>query len=510
MSFLLERIAGFARDEPTRRALSEGDRHLDYGSLWSQANALAAQFVRSGLAPGERVALILPNSIEAVVATYATWLAGGVIVPLNAQAKARDFEPWLLHSGARIVVHEAAHPDAALAVQALAVQPLEIVVGEGTLPANALRWRDALAGDAPAAIIEIDEHALAMIVYTSGTTGQPKGVMLSHANLAANVESIVSYLGLTADDSIVSVLPFYYSYGASVLHTHLAVGAHLVIESNLVFPHLMVETMARERVTGFSGVPSTFVLLLNRVALEKYDLSSLRYVTQAGGAMTPTTTTRLRAALPQARVFIMYGQTEATARLAWLPPDRIEEKPGSVGVPIPGVEIEIRSENGQPAARFEVGDVYVRGANVMLGYWRDPDASAAVLQDGWLRTGDMGHLDADGFLFLSGRRSDMIKTGAHRVHPNDVEEVIAELPGIVEVAVIGVDDDTLGQVIKAFIVVDTNTEVAIDRVKAHCRERLAGYKIPKFIESVAALPKTASGKIRRAQLAGSIEQREVP
>ena len=508
MSWLASRIELLARSQPGQRALTEGERSLDYASLWAQARAFAAFLARHGVAAGDRVAVILPNGIEAVVATYGTWLAGAVIVPLNAQAKARDFEPWLRHCGARVVLLEAAHRDALLAVQGLPEPPLAITVGDGDPPANAMRWSDAVGGEAALRPVPHDEHALAMIVYTSGTTGQPKGVMLSHGNLAANVQSIIAYLGLTAADSIVSILPFYYSYGASVLHTHLAVGARLVIETNLVFPHLMVETMARERVTGFSGVPSTYVLLLNRVALADYDLSALRYLTQAGGAMAPAVTERLLAALPQARLFVMYGQTEATARLAWLPPECLAGKLGAVGIAIPGVQLEVRDEHGAQVDALTVGEVWARGDNIMLGYWNDAQATSNVLVDGWLKTGDMGHVDADGFLYLSGRRSDMIKTGAHRVHPKDVEEVIAELAGIHEVAVIGVDDELLGQVIKAFVVFGEGADTSLDRVKAHCRERLANYKIPKFIESVAELPKTASGKIRRTQLAGN-EQREV-
>ncbi|MGH8174499.1 MAG: class I adenylate-forming enzyme family protein [Rhodanobacteraceae bacterium] len=506
-SWLASRVEGFARTQPTQRAVTEGDRSLDYASLWTNARAFAAGLRERGFTPGDRVALILPNTIEAVIATYGTWLAGGVIVPLNAQAKARDFGPWLRHAEARVVVHEAGHAESELAIAEQDVAPIVVVTGTGAAPPSALRWDDVLV-EAAHPHVDVDADELAMILYTSGTTGRPKGVMLSHGNLAANVQSIVEYLGLGATDSIVSVLPFYYSYGASVLHTHLCAGARVVIESNLVFPHLMVETMARERVSGFSGVPSTFVLLLNRVALDQYDLSSLRYLTQAGGAMAPATTTRLHAALPSARIFVMYGQTEATARLAWLPPDRLEEKLGSVGIAIPGVEIEVRDENGRRAEVLAVGDVYARGANVMLGYWKDAETTAGVLKDGWLKTGDMGHVDTDGFLFLSGRRGDMIKTGAHRVHPKDVEEVIAELAGVGEVAVVGIDDEVMGQVIKAFIVPVADADVSIDRVKAHCRERLAIYKIPKFIEFVADLPKTASGKIRRAVLAGS-DLREV-
>ncbi len=507
MSWLAERLAEHVHTQPERTALVDGERRIDYAALDEHVNEFAAALRTLGVQAGERVALILPNSIEAVVATYAAWRADAVVVPLNAQAKARDFEPWLRHSGARLVVHEVSNRDARAAIEALDPRPQVILVDDAAARGS-LRWQVLPAGARIERPMPVAADALAAIVYTSGTTGQPKGVMLSHANLTANVQSIITYLGLGADDSTVTILPFYYSYGASVLHTHLAAGARLVIEQNLVFPHLMVETMARERVSGFSGVPSTFALLLNRVRLGEYDLSSLRYLTRAGGAIAPALATRLRAAIPQARLFVMYGQTEATARLAWLPPECFDDKPGAVGVAIPGVELEVRDEHGASAAPGTVGEVYARGPNVMQGYWRDAALTATVLgTDGWLRTGDMGHIDADGFLYLSGRRSDMIKTGAHRVHPNDVEEVIAELDEVEEVAVVGVDDDVLGQVIKAFIVFADDADTSIDRVKAHCRERLAAYKIPKFIEAATELPKTASGKIRRSLLASN-ERRE--
>jgi long-chain acyl-CoA synthetase len=504
---LASRLEKNAREEPSRRAVADADRRIDYGGLWTQARAFAGFLQTSGIIAGDRVALILPNCIEAIVACYGCWLAGAVVVPLNAQARSRDLEPWLRHCEARCVVHESAHRDAAIAIAAIDHPILRVVTDSAERQSPAVAWQDTMLTSGSS--IEVAGGDLAMILYTSGTTGTPKGVMLSHANLAANVDSIIEYLELGRHDSIVSVLPFYYSYGASVLHTHLAVGAFLVIEPNLVFPHQIVETMARERVSGFSGVPSTFLLLLNRVPLADYDLSALRYVTQAGGAMAPATTRRLREALPDARIFIMYGQTEATARLAWLPPDKLEEKPGAVGIPIAGVELAVRRETGQAADPFEVGEVHARGPNVMLGYWRNPEATAAVLSDGWLRTGDMGHFDNDGFLFLSGRRSDMIKTGAHRVHPNDVEEAIVELADVDEVAVVGIDDETLGQVIKAFIVTVPGKTIEVNRVKAHCRDRLASYKIPKHIVFVDALPKTASGKVRRALLTDTTEAREV-
>jgi acyl-CoA synthetase (AMP-forming)/AMP-acid ligase II len=495
MHVLTARLAAHAGAD--RIAVAEPARRIDYPGLWDLARRFAGALGARGIGAGDRVALLLSNSIESVAATYGSWLAGAAVVPLNVQARARDYGVWLSHAQPRILVHEAGNADLPEALATLGAPLPRIVVGgdgeEG--------WARAVQGAEPAAVVHPDPAALAQILYTSGTTGAPKGVMLSHANLAANVAAIVEYLGLRADDSIVSVLPFWYSYGSSVLHTHLAVGARLCLEPNLVFPQVVVERLARERATGFSGVPSTYALLLDRVDLGAFDLSSLRYLTQAGGAMAPALTTRLRAALPAARLYVMYGQTEATARLTWLPPERLDEKLGSVGLPIPGVTIAVRREDGTGAATDEVGEVWAHGPNVMAGYWRNPEATAQVLRDGWLRTGDLGRLDADGVLWLSGRRSDMIKIGAHRVHPQDVEEAIAELPGVAEVAVVGIDDALLGQVIRACIVragpLDENA------VRAHCRARLAAYKIPKQVVFVDALPKTASGKVRRVELAAT-------
>ncbi len=491
------RVRALAEGPTTRdrEAVADGTRRLSYGALWGEVEGLARRLTEAGLAPGDRVALILPNQVEGVVAWYATWLAGGVVMPLNAQAKAPDFARWLTHGEARFVVVEDGSAEAAAALATMKAAGAEP-------PARITVTKDGFAVEPAGARRARSPEGLAVVLYTSGTTGHPKGVMLSHANVSANVTAIVSYLGLGPEDSTVTVLPFYYSYGASVLHTHLAAGARLVIEPNLVFPHVVVETIAKERATGFSGVPSTFALMLSRVKLAKYDLSSLRYLTQAGGGMPPALTERVRAAFPTAQLFVMYGQTEATARLTYLPPAMLDAKLGSVGVPIAGLAIEVRREDGARADVGETGHVTARGPSVMLGFWKDPEATARVVKDGWLDTGDMGYLDADGVLWLAGRRSDMIKTGAHRIHPAELEEVIAELPGVAECAVVGVSDDVLGQAIKAFVVPAAAAgAIATDTVKAHCQKRLAVYKIPKMIEVVASLPKTASGKVQRAMLA---------
>ena len=508
MSSVPARVAEIARRHPERVAIVGDDRRIRYAEFWDEAQRFAQALRARGLRPGERVAILLPNRIEAAVACYGCWLAGGIAAPLNVQGRARDFQAWLRHCEARHVVYEYSHTDATDAIAAIdASDESELIE-----PAPIERWPlgaehplcppitdDAILVDVDAAE-RIAAEDVALILYTSGTTGAPKGVTLTHGNLLANASAVVRYLDLSERDSVLSILAFYYAYGASVLHTHLISGGCVVLAQNLLFPHLLMDTIARERISGFSGVPSTYALLLERVRLGDYDLSSLRYLTQAGGAMSPSLTRRMRAALPNARLFVMYGQTEATSRLTWLPPERLDEKLGSVGIPIDGVALRIAREDGSDAATGEPGEVRVRGANVMRGYWNNPEASAAVFDGGWLRTGDMGYLDADGYLFLAGRRSDMIKTGAHRVHPNDIEDVIVELAGVSEAAVVGIDDDVLGQVIKAFIVAPGLPLRSENMVKAHCRERLASYKIPREIEFVSALPRTASGKVRRAAL----------
>jgi acyl-CoA synthetase (AMP-forming)/AMP-acid ligase II len=325
--------------------------------------------------------------------------------------------------------------------------------------------------------------------------------MLSHRNLLANALSIIEYLQLSSADRGLCVLPFHFSYGNSVLHTHLLSGACLALEDNFAFPHVTLRHMQDAAITGFSGVPSTFALLLGRCRLNDYDLSHLRYLTQAGGAMARPLIERLREQAPGTQIFIMYGQTEATSRLTYLPPAQLEAKLGAVGIPIPGVQIEVRDSRFQQVPAGEIGEVCARGPNIMLGYWNDPAATAQAVRDGWLRTGDLARMDEDGYLYIEGRASDMIKVGAFRVSPQEIEEVLLALHGVEEAGVTGIADETLGQAIKAVIVPSPGARLEILDVKAHCRENLAAYKVPRLIEFAPTLPRTSSGKIQRFKLA---------
>jgi acyl-CoA synthetase (AMP-forming)/AMP-acid ligase II len=491
---------------PDAEAIVHRGRRVRYGELWSWATALAQSLRQRGLEQGDRVALLLENSPEYVAAYYGVLIAGGVVVALNSSTKARDLSNWINHSNARWLIADAGHPELPETMKTVTGLVQLITVDDAHKSTHpSLIWHE-LSHSHPEGSpdVNIREDDLAAIIYTSGTTGKPKGVTLTHRNLAANVNSILAYLGLTANDRVLNVLPFYYSYGNSVLHTHLAVGGSLVLVNSLAYPHHTLTLIATERVTGFSGVPSTYALIMSRVGFSDYDLSSLRYLTQAGGAMPPAHIQRVRRELSHVKFFVMYGQTEATARLTYLPPERLEEKLGSVGVPIPDVALEIRSEAGEVLEPGIVGEIYARGPNIMQGYWKDPQTTAEVLHNGWLKTGDLAYRDQDGFVYIQGRASDMIKSGAHRINPKDIEEVIAELPEVAEVAVVGVDDEMMGQTIKAVIVPREQDALTVRAIKAHCHTRLASYKIPRDVEFVTQLPKTASGKVKRFLLTTNV------
>jgi acyl-CoA synthetase (AMP-forming)/AMP-acid ligase II len=358
-------------------------------------------------------------------------------------------------------------------------------------------------GAAQAELIDLPSEAPALMIYTSGTTSRPKGVLLSNGNLLANARTIAAYLNITTTDKVLCGLPFHFSYGSSVLNSNLIAGAQLLLEDNFAFPQQTLRRMQEESITGFPGVPSTFALLLGRCQLSDFDLSRLRYITQAGGSMPRAQIEKLRQLLPHTQVFIMYGQTEATARLSYLSPRELERKLGSVGKPLAGVDIEVRAD-GRVLPAGEVGEICARGPNVMLGYWREPELSSQALQEGWLYTGDLGHFDDEGFLYIDGRAVEMIKVGAFRVSPQEVEEVLATFPGVQEVAVTGIADPVLGQSIKAVLVLREGIAADLMGVKAHCRQHLANYKVPKVVEFAAVLPRTASGKVQRFKLAQSL------
>ncbi|KAB7622850.1 class I adenylate-forming enzyme family protein [Alkalilimnicola sp. S0819] len=492
-ALLLERLGQHARQRGQATALVYGDARLRYAELWDQVRRLAAWYRCRGLRPGERVAVLMHNRPEYVVAYYAAWAAGLVAVGLNAACRAGELLHCLQHSGARLLVAEGAHR----ALPELGRRWLGDMLLTAPARVTSVPWHDALATE-PATPSAPAPDALAALVYTSGTTGPPKGVMLGHGAFAANADAIVQSLRLRPTDKALALLPLHYAYGGSVMHSHLAVGAGLLLESSLVYPREVLARMEREGVTGLPAVAPTLSLLLSPARLHEFPLGHLRYITHAGGPIAWASVRRIRAALPHAAFYLMYGQTEATARLCCLPPGQIDEKPGAVGYPVSGVRLGIRDQAGRALPPGEVGEIWASGANIMLGYWGDPRGSAQVLRGGWLRTGDLGHMDDDGCLYLDGRVGDIIKTGAHRVSPVEIESVIGQIDGVEEVCVSAVGDDLLGQVIHARIVPRPGARLQAGRIRGHCRSRLASYKVPRQVEFCQALPRSNGGKVLRS------------
>lgn len=488
MHSLVDQFQRHALESPDSVALISGDRSVSYGQLWQMVHAVAKKLTTSGLVAGDHVALWLENSAEYAAAIYAVWLTGAVAVPMNTGLRGDGLTSILNHSAAKFVVYDSSVRSAALPSVPDSLQALDV---------NGVK---ATENDISAAPGCDDPEQLAMLIYTSGTTGNPKGVMLSARNLAANTASITRYLALTDQDKTLCGLPFYYSYGNSLLHTHLSVGACLVLENSFLYPQKVMESMVNHQVTGFAGVPSTYELLLSRVDLTQFPMRSLRYATQAGGAMAPATIERLLQAWQNVKFFVMYGQTEATARLTYLPPDMLSKKLGSVGIAIPGVELSVQSPEGEALQTNAEGEVCARGDNIMLGYWQQSALTQQKIKHGWLHTGDIGRLDDDGYLYLVGRNSDMIKSGAHRIAPEEIEQVIKQIDDVEQVAVVGVPDALLGQSIKAFIVTKNNEPIEKRLIMATCKNQLAQYKWPKAIEFISDLPKTASGKVKRHEL----------
>jgi len=346
---------------------------------------------------------------------------------------------------------------------------------------------------------------VAVIVFTSGSTGTKKGVMLTHKNLIANTESILGYLNLAESDRICVVLPFFYCYGASLLHTHIRKCGSIVL-SNKIFLGSIIKEINRYHCTGLSGVPSTFQILINKTNFLKEKFPSLRYFTQAGGQLANKYIQMIVDAFPEKDFYVMYGATEATARLSYLPPHLAREKMGSIGKGIPGVTLNVLNSDGVPVKPGEVGEITAIGDNIMKGYYNDPEGTAVVKRDGRYFTGDLATVDEDGYIYIVGRSKNIIKSGGHRISPNEIEDLIISLEGISECVVIGIPDDIMGEAVIAVVQpADTNRETISKKIFLLCNATLPSYKVPKEILFVNEYPLNSSNKIDRQQLKAMIQ-----
>ncbi len=350
-----------------------------------------------------------------------------------------------------------------------------------------------------------DENLEAALMFTSGTTQKPRAVRISHHNIRANTDSIIEYLGLTADERIMVVLPFSYCFGTSLLHTHLRVGGSLVLLNSFVFPEMALDMMDAQRCTGFAGVPSTYQTLIRNSTLPKRKMISLKKVQQAGGKLPAVQINELIDILPGVRIFIMYGATEATARLSYLPPAMLSKKMSSIGKGIPGVVLKVLNETGEPIKPGEVGEIVARGENISVGYLNDPETTAEKFRDGAFHTGDMATIDEDGYIYIVDRKDDFIKSYGYRVSSQQVEACIFELEDVVSAAVVGEPDTLRGEAIVAFVTLRSGSPLTTEAILTHCRHKLARHMAPKRVEITDHLPLSPQGKVLKSELRKRIE-----
>jgi long-chain acyl-CoA synthetase len=344
---------------------------------------------------------------------------------------------------------------------------------------------------------DFDKENTAEIIFTSGSTGKPKGVVISHKNLIANTESIIEYLKLSQDDRMLVVLPFYYCYGLSLFHTHLRAGGSVVLNNSFIFLGSIINDLKKFKCTGFAGVPSHFQILLRKSeSFKKTLFPDLKYVTQAGGKLATIFIDEFRESHPEVKFIVMYGQTEATARLSYLPPELYETKKGSMGKGIPGVELRVVNENGDSVKPGETGEVIARGDNIMSGYFADEEGTKNALRNGWLYTGDLGTVDKDGYIYLTARKKEIIKVRGKRISPKEIEAVILEISEVIDCSIEGIDDEIEGEKLKATVVIrkEAKNSVSSDSIMKYCSTRLSLYKIPQVYELIEELTISATGK----------------
>lgn len=496
-----------ARLYPDKKAVFHGDEAYTYVQIEEKSNKVANFLLDIGIQKGDRCVILLRNSIDYISSYYGALKAGAITVPMNTGLNVDEMMPIFTDCSPKVLISESFFKEKIYNIINNNRIPVYFLGVDGlVLPASdnkhvVFSLDEVMKKYSSAGTGEINTCSdPASIIYTSGSTGKPKGVVLSHLNIVSNTKAIVEYLRLDKDDKIMLVLPFYYVYGKSLLNTHFYAGAAVVIDNRFIFPNLVLKTIVEKEVTGFSGVPSTYSILLNKSNIRKVQFPGLRYLTQAGGHMAKPIKEELLSIFPDKEIFIMYGATEASARLSYLQPEKLSEKMDSIGKAIPGVELKLVKEDGSMAVCGEKGEIIARGTNIMLGYWNDPEETDKVLKDGWYYTGDIAVQDEEGFINIVGRKRDLIKVGIHKVSTKEIEDVLYRHETVHEVAVVGCQDEVLGEALKAYIVLNDNYKIGPEDLKVFCETCLPDYKIPKQIVFLDELPKNESGKIMKHKL----------
>ncbi len=459
-----------------------GKEEISFRDLYYKSVRLAA-FLEKESGRGKHIILISANNIFFLVSYLAIIKSGNICIPLDPNIEKENL----------VYISNLTNPVMTFLTRDVA-RKLELTTGNLVFPDTLDQYQ---AEDSASDTKESDSEQCAEIIFTSGSTGKPKGVMISHKNLIANTASIVEYLKLKKDDRMLVVLPFYYCYGLSLLHTHLRVGGSIVFNNSFIFLGTVINNLIEYKCTGFAGVPSHFQILLRKSdTFRNTKFPDLRYVTQAGGKLAPIFIDEFRQSHPEIRFVVMYGQTEATARLSWLPPEVYEERKGSMGKGIPGVELRVVDEHGKPVKPEETGEVIARGDNIMMGYFADPEGTQSAIRNEWLYTGDLGTVDGDGYIYLTARSKEIIKVRGKRISPKEIEAVILAIPEVIDCTIEGIEDEIEGEMLKATVVIgkDHINKITREVIVDHCSKHLALYKIPQVYDLKDNLTISPTGK----------------
>ncbi len=487
---LAQKLVRTAETHPDKAAVRLDEYALPFGALADNAARVATWLRSLGVQPGERVGIMLPNLPQFPIIYYGILWAGGVVVPMNPLFKSREIAFALGDSDAKVLFGWDGVADEA-GKGASAARATFIPVAPATFVAQAAEHR-------PAVLTDREAHATAVILYTSGTTGTPKGAELTHANMSTNTEVTARMLSATADDMIFGGLPLFHSFGQTVgMHVAVAVGATLTLLPRFD-PDKALEVLQRDRVTIMEGVPTMYVALLQSKDRDTVDTSALRLCV-SGGASLPVEVLRGFEKAFGCILLEGYGLSETSPVASFNHADR-ERKAGSIGQPIEGVEFRLVDEEWNPVPEGGIGEIAIKGHNVMKGYLNRPDETALVMRDGWFRTGDLARRDDDGYYFIVDRAKDMIIRGGYNVYPREVEEVLYEHPAVSEVAVVGVPHPTYGEEVAAAVTLKPNATATEDELREFAKERVAPYKYPRIVWITDTLPKGSTGKLLKREI----------
>lgn len=457
---------------------------ISYQSIYSNSLKLA-DFILKNIGENNHILLLSENSAFFITAYLSILKSGNICIPLNPTIEEDAFNTILKKTNAKYAFVSEKF------LSKYDKYEFNIYSSEdiNVLPTN--KNSQELNAEL------FDGNRIAEIIFTSGSTGEQKGVMITHNNIIANTDSIIDYLKLTTDDTIQIVMPFYYCYGLSLLHTHMKVGGSVILNNSFIFLGSVINDLKKYKCTGFAGVPSHFQILLRKTKdFVNNTFPDLKYVTQAGGKLHTAFITEFAESFPEIKFYVMYGQTEATARLSYLPPEMIKEKLGSIGKGIPGVELRVVDDDGTIISPGENGEIIAKGRNIMTGYFHDPDSTKETIRDGWLYTGDMATIDEDGYIFIQSRKKEIIKVRGIRISPKEIEEVIVTFPGVIDCSIEAIADEITGEALKAIVYINEadRTGFTPELIRAHCAKHLSIHKVPQEIAFESKLVFNASGK----------------